>query len=466
MKEKKVDRWNLVFLGVFAVFFGFLFMTGEPVYTNDTFQYENQMVMREPGYALFIQFLRFLSPQNHYQLIIFLQNLLAVIANTVVLAFMRRRFGLNLPFSLLFTGILLAPHIMTPVFASTHLVLTNSLMTEGILFSLYPLAVMSLLDAVWSGAYFGWKSIRTIVFFLVLSLIRGQMMVLFVVWLIVMGMTALVSCLKKKDMPLQSRIVNGIGKCLILFSLFIIVFVARTGLVKTYNYLENGLFVDTASGKAMSFANVLYVADREDSEAIRDDELRALFYEMYDSADADRMNYKYAPLGILNKAAYHEKCHDELNFTYFAEPAKRYVGEKQGIYTDRYQELMIAIDEVATQLSAELMPQVIGRYAANYINVIALGFVRTVAYEQPLLAWYALFIYLAAVVLTILLWRKNPRSKAVAFMAVTLLTIVGNVCATALMIQCISRYMIYNLPLFYMAGILELIEMIQLRKED
>lgn len=466
MKEKKFDRWNLVFLGIFTVFFGFLFVTGEPVYTNDTFQYENQMVMREPGYALLIQLLRFLSPQNHYQIIILLQNLLAVAANTVFLSFLRRRFRLNLLVSLLFAMILLAPHMMTPVLSSSHLVLTNALMTEGILFSLYPLAVMSLLDAVWSGTYWGWKSIRTIVVFFVLSLIRGQMMVLFVVWLVAMGITALVSCLNGKEISFRSRIVSGIGKCMLLFLLFVIVFVARTGLVKTYNYLENGLFVDTASGKAMSFANVLYVADREDGEAIEDAELRELFYEMYDSADADRMNYKYAPQGILQKAAYHEKCHDELNFTYFAEPAKRYVGEMQGIYTDRYQELMIAIDEIATQLSAELMPQVIGRYAANYINVIALGFVRTVAYEYPVLAWYAVLIYLAAVVLTLLLWHKNPGSMAASFMALVLLTIAGNVCATALMIQCISRYMIYNLPLFYMAGILELIEIIKLRKED
>ena len=120
---------------------------------------------------------------------------------------------------------------------------------------------------------------------------------------------------------------------------------------------------------------------------------------------------------------------------------------------------MIALDEVAAALSAELMPEVLGRYVLNYINVIALGFVRTVAYENTVLAWYAVCIYIAAVALTVVLWRRNPESMAASFMAVVLLTIVGNVCATALMIQCISRYMIYNLPLFYMAGLLELREL-------
>ncbi|MDE6055417.1 MAG: hypothetical protein K2G55_17045, partial [Lachnospiraceae bacterium] len=135
------------------------------------------------------------------------------------------------------------------------------------------------------------------------------------------------------------------------------------------------------------------------------------------------------------------------------------------IYPDRFQELMIAVDEVAAELSAELMPQVIGRYAGNYINVIALGFIRTVAYENVFLAWYAVFIYIAAVVLTIILWKRDSKSRAASFMAVVLLTITGNVCATALMIQCISRYMIYNLPLFYMAGFLELVELRNIYRE-
>lgn len=463
------DRINFVFLGIFTVFFGYLFVTGEPVYVGDTFQYENQMIMREPVYALLIQFCRFVSLQDHYWILILFQNILAVVANTIVIAFMRKRFGLNIWASLLFTGILLVPHIMTPVFASTHLVLTNALMTEGILFSLYPLAFISLLDMMWSGKPIGKRSFGTLAFFWLISLIRGQMMVLFVVWFLVAYVLTVKNGIAATDRMQNKRntfrLAENIARqgLIAVLAAFVIVFAARSIVVRVYNYCEQGLFVDTASGKAMSFANVLYVADREDGEAIDDDGLRALFYEMYDRADADRMNYKYAPSGILGRAAYHEKCHDELNFTYFAEPARQYVGERQGIYADRYQELMIALDEVATELSAELMPEVLGRYVWNYFNVIALGFIRTVAYENTVLAVYAVLIYIAAVALTIVLWRRNPKSMAASFMAVVLLTIVGNVCATALMIQCISRYMIYNLPLFYMAGFLELGEIRKLR---
>ena len=462
---RRFDRRNFIFLLIFTVFFGYLYLTGEQVYAGVTFQYEKQMIMREPVYALLMQFCRFLSPQNHYQLIILFQNILAAAANTAVLAFMRKRFRLNMGISLLLAGILLVPHVMTPVFASTHLVLTNTLMTEGILFSLYPLAFVCLLDMMWSGKPIGKKSFGTLAFFWLISLIRGQMMVLFVVWFLAAFVLAVrngAAVTKRTQTGVDTFVLaENIGRqgLVAILAAVVIAFVARSVVIHVYNYCEQGLFVDTASGKAMSFANVLYVADREDGAAIADDGMRTLFYEIYDRADADQMNYKYAPSGILARAAHHEACHDELNFTYFSDAAREYVGERQGIYADTYQELMIALDEVAAALSAELMPEVLGRYVLNYINVIALGFVRTVAYENTVLAWYAVCIYIVAVALTVVLWRRNPESMAASFMAVVLLTIVGNVCATALMIQCISRYMIYNLPLFYMAGLLELREL-------
>lgn len=236
------DKRNLIFLGIFAVFFGALFLMGEPVYTGDTFQYENQMVMREPGYPLLIQFLRFLSPEGHYRILTALQNLLAVAANTAVIAFLRRRFHLNMPVSLLFAVILLAPHVMTPVFASTHLVLTNSLMTEGILFSMYPLAVMSLLDMMWSGKPVGRESFRTIGLFFLLSLVRGQMMVLFVVWFLTAYVLTVRNAVKRTEETGNRanalELAENIAKQGLLAALaaVIIVFAARTVVVRVYNY--------------------------------------------------------------------------------------------------------------------------------------------------------------------------------------------------------------------------------------
>lgn len=476
--RKSVKWTDIIIFILFAGFFGAIFVIGEPVYTGDTYQYECQMVMREPGYSLLMQGSRFLcatvlsalfpGEDGYYHFIILFQNILAVITNTVFVSFISKRYKLNIPFTLLAGIIMLAPHIMTPVFASTNLILTNSLMTEGVIFSLYPLFIMGMIksidEAFLKSEPFTKTSIFTVLLGFLMTLIRGQMMVLIIVWFIVMVCLVL---FEKNDERLLLRL--GKSQILKVFAIVFIVlltFVVRIYTVRAYNYIENGLFVDTASGKAMSFANILYVTDREDGQAIEDKELRELFYQMYDSAYNNEMNYKFAPEGMLAREAYFEKCHDELNFTYFGGPAKQYVENKTGITVEQYQELMIEIDKIADKLSGILMPKVLKRYVSNYIDTIIVGFVRTVAYPTKILVFYSIFIYVSAIILTLFILKKDRCNMAAIFMLVVLLCIAGNVTATALMIQCISRYMIYNLPLFYIAGVLEFIEIYRITADN
>lgn len=429
---------------VFMAFFGFLLITGEPLYLGDSFQHEMQFVTREPVYALLIQFLRWVSPEHHYWFIIIVQNILAVVANTIFICVVRRELKLKWPVLVLFVAILLSPHILTPIASASGMVITNSLLSEGISYSLYLFYMMYILKAIWRRESFGKDSILAFWWAIFVSLVRGQFMILILVWFLVVGLIAL----------LQKR-----WKQIVLFVVMLAVaFVGRGLIVKTYNFCEQGLFVDTVSGKAMSVANVLYVANREDGEAIEDEGLRAAYYEIFDRAYADGMNYQFSPEGLLARAAHHEECHDSLNFDYFAIVAKEYVTKTTGITVEDYQRMMVEVDKVASVLMAELLPQVLLRYIYNYIAMVMMGLVRSVAFVHPIFNWYSLLIYLIAVMLMIYVWRKQPSSKAAPFMALVLLMIMGNVTGTSLMIQCISRYMLYNLPLFYMAGLLLILE--------
>ena len=201
-----------------------------------------------------------------------------------------------------FILILLVPHIITPLASSSGMVITNALLSEGIAYSLYLFFVMYILKAIWSRNSFGKDSILAFFGAVFMSLVRGQFMILILVWFIAM---ALIAVLQKK------------WKNIALFAVMLVVAFAGRGLiVKTYNYCEQGLFVDTASGKAMSVANVIYVADREDAKAIEDESLKELFYKIYDKAYADGMNYQFSPKGLLSRAVHHEECHDTLNFDY------------------------------------------------------------------------------------------------------------------------------------------------------
>ena len=447
MRMDNRNKWDWVDITTaifFIVFFGVLFITGEPLYLGDSYQHENQFVTREPIYALLIQCMRGISKQYHYKLIILGQNVLAIISNTVFVSFIRRYFRLKKVWQPVIILIVLMPHIMTPIASATNMILTNSLLSEGISFSLYPFFIMYLLRAVRSEKVLGKNSIYSLIWAVILSLVRGQMMTLLIVWFLVIAVRAIVKQQAKK--------------IILLIVLLGVSFTGRTLLVKTYNYAEQGLWVNTVSGQAMAVSNVIYVADRESGDAIQNEELRELFYQIYDAAYADGMNYRFAGKGIIARAQYHEDCHDAINFDYFSVYAKEYVSEVYGTNVEDYQRMMVELDQVASELMKQLLPQVIGRYIWNYIAMIAVGFIRTVAYVQPIFDWYAIIIYIAAVLLMIALWHKKRDSYAAPFMAIVLLMIVGNVTATALMLQCISRYMLYNLPLFYIAGITMLIE--------
>lgn len=435
---------NISIFIIFTVFFGFLLLTGEPQYLGDTFQHENQFVTREPGYALLIQLLRRISPDNYYQLLIVVQNMLAVAANTIFICVLRRELKVKWYILPLFIIMLLAPHIMTPIASASGMVITNSLLSEGISYSLYLFYIMYILKAIWRRELLGRDSRLAFLWAILVSLVRGQFMILILVWFLAMGLLAL----------LQKRW----KQIMILVVMLAAAFAGRGLIVKTYNYCEQGLFVNTVSGKAMSVANVLYVADREDGEAIEDAALRDVYYEIFDRAYADGMNYQFSPDGLLARAAHHEECHDTLNFDYFAVAAKEYVTATTGITVEDYQRMMIEVDKVASALMVELLPQVLTRYVYNYVAMVMMGFVRSVAFVHPVFNWYSLAIYLTAVVLMVFVWLRKADSKAAPLMALVLLMITGNVTGTSLMIQCISRYMLYNLPLFYMAGLLLLID--------
>lgn len=451
-KQKHWDKVNLWICLAFSLFFIGLFLFGEPQYLGDTYQHENQFVSREPVYALLIQLLKWIFPTAHFRVLIGIQSILAIWANSMFLIFLRKGFELKnwmLPFAGL---IMLAPHIVTPFASSTHMVITNSLLSEGLTYSLYLYVIKYLLLTLQSKKALGKESLIALFSSLFVSCTRGQFMIFLVLWLLTAGLTAIIGRQKKQ--------------LLIIFLAFVVTFVGRGYLIKIYNYSEQGLFVGTVAGKSMQFANVLYVADKEDGDSIQDTKLRELFYQMYDAADKDQMNYKYAPDGLMQRAIHHEECHDALNFDYFQAVAAEYIASEKGVTTGDYQKYLVVQDEVATELMNELLPSMVGKYLYNYVTMIMMGLVRSVAIVHPVLNWYALFVYLIAVMVMVYVWYKDHYAKSAYFMLLTLIMIAGNVAGTALMIQCISRYMLYSLPLFYIALALLLRDVFMYNKQS
>ena len=98
------------------------------------------------------------------------------------------------------------------------------------------------------------------------------------------------------------------------------------------------------------------------------------------------------------------------------------------------------------------LPSALPAFLKNYFVIASLGFVRSVAIDKGMLSYFAVLLYIVAIGLVLYLLRKDWKNPAAWFMIFVLVLICGTVFGTSIMIECISRYMIYNLPLFYIAG--------------
>lgn len=434
--KKKQFLFNVILYGfLFAVFVG-LFLMGNYGGGGDSDSYLTMGITREPLYPLFLWGLRqVFGADGYYVQLAFLQNLFSFVATACMVEYLGNRVFKNKIMKLISAVILIMPYLMTPLFSRTHLVMANKVMAEGITIPGYYFFVLFLLKIIYEDG----KLIRNIICASTVSalliLARGQMMLTIVILFVVVFIKLLV---QKKYKQLYLPVLTAI-----------LLFMVTGFLTNLYHYYNSGIFTGTASGKPMILANVLYVSEADDGKNITNPDLSQLFERTYQALDEKQMLYQYASGGIIDKALYHEKCHDDISFDYF-EPIKN------DIYVDRmgsnYAEYMVVQDKIAAALTKELIVNNWSRVFPNYINICALGFVRSIAVEHPLLNYYALVAYLIGAGLLVFTWWKKGFTREVFFFGMTYVMIAGFVMATSFFLQCITRYMIYNLPFFYIAG--------------
>ena len=388
-----------------VLFFAALWLLGTTGIYNDSNQYIAMHIHREPLYSFFLWIFRSLFGETKYlDIVRFLQNGLAAFSVIWLAESLKKRFGFGQWMETLVCLILLAPHIITPVFSASGLVLSNGVISEALglpLFYLFTAQCMKMVYTRQRGA-----ALSSLLLSLFLSLVRGQMMFTILLWLVFAGAVVIVE--KKK---LAKRLLI----CVVCTAL---AFGTRTLLVKSYNLVFNGYFINNTFGSVGLLANILYAADEEDAERIADQDARK--FEMIEEP--------------------WRQLHDREGFI-------DYIPEN------------VESDRIAATIVKSLLPAVLGRWLYDYLALACYGLIRSIAVVHPLLNWYALTAYLAYIVLAALAWRKNHNSNAVWLAAFSLLAVLANVFATSMIIMCLSRYVIYGLPLFYVSGLMLLYEL-------
>lgn len=426
-----------------VLFFAALWLLGTTGIYNDSNQYIAMHIHREPLYSFFLWIFRSLFGETKYlDIVRFLQNGLAAFFVIWLAESLKKRFDFGQWMEALVCLILLAPHIITPVFSASGLVLSNGVISEALglpLFYLFTAQCMKMVYTRQRGA-----ALSSLLLSLFLSLVRGQMMFTILLWLVFAGAVVIVE--KKK---LAKRLLI----CVVCTAL---AFGTRTLLVKSYNLVFNGYFINNTFGSVGLLANILYAADEEDAERIADQDARVMFELSYRLAKEQGATYQDAPEGFFNRAAHLEKWHDAIKFEMIEEPWRQ-LHDREG-FIDYIPE-NVESDRIAATIVKSLLPAVLGRWLYDYLALACYGLIRSIAVVHPLLNWYALTAYLAYIVLAALAWRKNHNSNAVWLAAFSLLAVLANVFATSMIIMCLSRYVIYGLPLFYVSGLMLLYEL-------
>ena len=426
-----------------VLFFAALWLLGTTGIYNDSNQYIAMHIHREPLYSFFLWIFRSLFGETKYlDIVRFLQNGLAAFSVIWLAESLKKRFAFGQWMEALVCLILLAPHIITPVFSASGLVLSNGVISEALglpLFYLFTAQCMKMVYTRQRGA-----ALSSLLLSLFLSLVRGQMMFTILLWLVFAGAVVIVE--KKK---LAKRLLI----CVVCTALAC---GTRTLLVKSYNLVFNGYFINNTFGSVGLLANILYAADEEDAERIADQDARVMFELSYRLAKEQGATYQDAPDGFFNRAAHLEKWHDAIKFEMIEEPWRQ-LHDREG-FIDYIPE-NVESDRIAATIVKSLLPAVLGRWLYDYLALACYGLIRSIAVVHPLLNWYALTAYLAYIVLAALAWRKNHNSNAVWLAAFSLLAVLANVFATSMIIMCLSRYVIYGLPLFYVSGLMLLYEL-------
>ena len=434
----------IIIFCISAVFyFGLFFLTGVGIY-YDSDQYITMHIHREPLYPLFLWLLRnIFGLSNYLTIAVILQNFLMTVITTYFVSYVTSIFHLSWFSASVVLCLVFLPHLMTPLCSAEHVVLSCGIMSEALCI---PLFLLFITDSYKTLITQDKRTlIMSLVWSILLSLTRAQLMSTILVWFVI---NAVNSTVNKKYRRLMFIV-------LLTISAFLI----RSNIVKTYNYIFNDHFINNTYGGVNTLTNVLYSADREDGDRIQDPEVKHVFELMYEDMDQKKYNYKYASGSLSEKAKRLEQIHDDLKFEVLENDYLHYT---DSIGIKEYIEQNIKADTMSVKMIKEILPSGFPQWFFNYLLLSGNGLIRSIGVVNPFINIIVFCIYLCAISVTILVFRLDGcNSKAGWMSAFSLLSIAALSFSTSLTIMCLSRYMIYNFTGFYTGLYILFIQLLQ-----
>jgi hypothetical protein len=453
--KKKIPEAAAAFV-VSAAFYLFFAIRYGVYLGSDSPGYINMISAREPVYPLLLAAFRGIFGEEHYLFaVILFQNLLMAAAVTMLCTYLKKRFALpRLIYALLFL-----PHfgeaLLTQYAAKRAVVYTNSIMTEGITLSVWLLFMLLCFKLREKGLEL--KNAKTVLVTLLLCAfmtdIRKQMAMGYITLFTVAFFDR--KSLKKPADHFKKIVLLAVGMALTLI-------LALLG-TRMYNYALRGEFKQNTRDMNLVLTTTLYVADKEDAKLIKEESVKDLFIKTMDLLDETKSNYSYAGKSLRELEEHYEENYDVITVNTTGPLFIDYAiqrGFKEGMEAEAEADRMSGV--IVKSLLADNAGTYLKVYAASLIN----GFVNTIAARHKLLDLCALAAYIGFIALMVICYRKKECYDAAVIGMSVLTAILVNVGVTAALIFCQSRYMIYNMALFYQAGLIMLWELVKRGKHE
>ena len=424
-----------------AFYLAFCFVFGVQM-GADSRGYINMVSAREPVYPLFLWAFRSLFGENLYLwIVIILQNLIMAVAVWWSTEELGKRFSLPGIVQAGMIGVYFGVACICQFLAERGAIYSNMIMTEGITISMW-LFFMGLVFRVVLD-----ENKKALVAALLLAAVmmdtRKQMAVGYITICAAMffgrmGKDALKEYLKKLVI-----VVCGCVLSLVL----------ALGGTRLYNFVLRGDFVQNTRDMNLVLTTTLYAADKEDATLIEEESVRELFVLTMEKLEETESNYRFAGSGWRALEEHYENHFDVITIDTTGHLYIDYAVERgfaEGIEAEQEADRMSAV--IVRSLFADNLGTYLRIYGASILN----GLINTVAKRSSLLDWYALAAYIGYIALMLMCLRKEACRTEGMVGVFVLLAVLINVGVAAALIFCQTRYMIYNMALFYVAGILML----------
>lgn len=433
MTKKKLTQYGVFTASI--LFYLFWFAVDGVRMESDTNGYVNFSLAREPLYPTWLALFRgIFGTADYFAWVGIFQCLFWGIVTGILCVTLYEKLNLKEGSCWILLGICFAVNLMTRFFAGRRALYALDIASEGICIPLFLLFFLQL--------YLYWSELKKrnlaeiILYSVLLISTRKQMYIV----MPIAGAVYLCLWIWRKIKIKNLLFLWGTIVCTFIGSVFVDV---------GYNWIVRGDAVRHSTDSSAALITVMYVAQKEDAVNIQDEAVRKLFEEIVDKKDAKGWGYAEAGRGWKTISNHYAQYFDLIAFE-LVNPAFYDFLAQQGItdYVEAEQAFGKLNDYMLSSIFKANFEKVIGVFAANSIS----GFCNTVLKDSALLVPAIAVLYLLYIAVMIILFKKEGKDSREAILGfVVLVCIVMNVLAVSALIFSQSRYMIYNMPLFYCA---------------